>query len=320
MQKLTAVLCCSLPVVMSSCSCERGTGEPVDTDAGRRDAAIIVNPETGMAEIDAMAIQVEDNCMQGAEWIYLLDRDSTLIQYEPNADGGAGRLTPIATLNCPVDPAADPPSTPFSMAVRRDAHAYVLYQDHAIYDVDTRDGTCVATSYVADQRGLELFGMAFSANEIGGNSETLFVAGGRADTLTATPAAFASLSVPDLQTSLLGMLDESIPELTGTGNAEVWGFFPAADPMVVRKLDRADGHTLSEFDVSAIDVGSPTRRAWAFAFWGGNFYIFYTPNEDTQSAIWKLSPDTGQLTPAMPNTGRRIVGAGVSTCAPTVPS
>jgi len=59
--------------------------------------------------------------------------------------------------------------------------------------------------------------------------------------------------------------------------------------------------------------GNPS--AWAFAFWGGDFYIFLKRDTDNSTNVWHLTA-AGQVSKALNDTGRTIVGAGVSTCAP----
>ena len=82
---------------------------------------------------------------------------------------------------------------------------------------------------------------------------------------------------------------------------------------------RLAGATLREFDVSSIDTSFlPLPNAWAFAYWGGRYYIFYLGALGTSSSIFRLTPDTGAVEVVIPETGYRIVGAGVSTCAPTI--
>jgi hypothetical protein len=47
--------------------------------------------------------------------------------------------------------------------------------------------------------------------------------------------------------------------------------------------------------------------------------MFYQGAGDASSGIYRLTPDaTGTVEPVMLDTGFRIVGAGVSTCAPTI--
>jgi hypothetical protein len=59
---------------------------------------------------------------------------------------------------------------------------------------------------------------------------------------------------------------------------------------------------------------------FAFSFWGGDFY-FYTATSTAANKttnVTRYSPKDGAIDKAyMQNIGFHIVGAGVSTCAPT---
>jgi len=123
---------------------------------------------------------------------------------------------------------------------------------------------------------------------------------------------------PTMDSTFLGTLTGS-PELTGNALAELWGFFPDATPMSVRQIDRTNGETLREIDVSVIDGIGLGASAWAFAFWGGRYYLFYMGALDVSTSIWRVDPGTGAVDSVAPEIGYRIVGAGVSTCAPVVP-
>ena len=58
--------------------------------------------------------------------------------------------------------------------------------------------------------------------------------------------------------------------------------------------------------------------AYAFAQWGGKFYIFTTIAEDfdENSSVRTVDRTTGQYRTIMTHLPYRISGAGVSTCAP----
>ena len=61
--------------------------------------------------------------------------------------------------------------------------------------------------------------------------------------------------------------------------------------------------------------------AWAFSHWGGKFYIFVTSSPDgftEKSQVLMLDPATGVAGTYLPSMPYRIVGAGVSTCAPVI--
>lgn len=248
------------------------------------------------------------SCSDRARWIYLVDSGNALLRYEPDSDA----ITRIGTLACAAG------ASPFSMAVDRDANAYVLHGDHRIYRASTADASCAPTTFVPNQMGLELFGMGFVSDAEGSDAETLFVAGGPESSIGLGSSTLARIDVASWSLSTIGGVSGS-PELTGTGTAQLWGFFPDSSPMSVRQLDKTTGGTLRTIDVSAVDPsGFGVASAWAFAFWGGRFYIFYQGLLDSSTGIWRVTPDAGTVEPVRTNIGYRIVGAGVSTCAPTI--
>jgi len=256
---------------------------------------------------------VDPSCASGAEWVYLVDADYTFIRFQPDEL----RLTPIGEpLQCP----GAGMGTPFSMSVDRNGVAWVLYNGGRIYQVSTEDASCQATSFVPGQSGFELFGMGFVSDAVDSDEETLHIAGG------------ASASVGS-GSSTLGYIDDALsvhplagmpgwPELTGTGEGELWGFFPDTEPPSVRQIDKVTAATPIVYDLE--ELAMTRAQAWAFAFWGGRFYIFLQRDTDTSTHVWRLDPgDEGvlgdeTLTDVIPDTGYRIVGAGVSTCAPYV--
>ena len=106
-------------------------------------------------------------------------------------------------------------------------------------------------------------------------------------------------------------------ELTGNGNAELWGFFP--DPMApkVAQLDKMTAQEGKTYPLPEL-AGSPS--AWAFAFWGGDFWIFLKRAGDNSTHVWHLVGSSGKVSEVVMNSNRTIVGAGVSICAPTIPT
>ena len=82
------------------------------------------------------------------------------------------------------------------------------------------------------------------------------------------------------------------------------------------KLDRESGQP--EQSITLSFMPSPMNiDTFAFATWGGDFYVFlrlYGMGESTR--VYRVS--TSGLTEVLDDeTGRNIVGVGVSTCAPT---
>jgi len=244
------------------------------------------------------------DCADGARWIYLVDASRSLLRFEPDS----GALTRIGTVQC------TPSATPFSMAVDRNALAYVLHTDHRIYQVSTSDASCTTTPFAPDQHGFELFGMGFVSDAVGGQTESLYVGGGLESGIGSGRSTLGRID-SSFRLTPIGALGGS-PELTGTGAAELWGFFPDASRIVVRRIDGTSGATMREIDASALDTGArPT--AWAFAYWGGRFYVFLQTEADDSTNIWRVTESTGAVELVRREVGYRVVGAGVSTCAPT---
>lgn len=282
-------------MLIHGCSCD----DPrVGDDAGRRRDGAIPGDDAGP----------EGTCLNGAaRWIYVVDSDRTFLRFEPDSQ----TLTPLGTLACPSGAA-----TPFSMAVDRDANAWVLHSDGRIYLVDIENGlSCTQSSFVPNQDGFEVFGMGFVRDEAT-DVETLYIAGGSSLAIGSGSSQLGRVDVGTLDVTPIGPFD-GWPELTGNAAGELWGFSPNSAPPSVRQIDRNDGSTLQMFDVSPVNAGGGTGdTAWAFAYWGGRYYIFFKGPTDTYTNIWRLTPGSGELIEYVPDTGRRIVGAGVSTCAP----
>ena len=303
----SCVVLCSIALALTACGAERrrppgvgrfdgGGGGSGDGGGGGRDAMI---PDLGIPP---------SSCVADARFIYLVDSGNALLRFDPESRA----ITPIGTLACA------PGASPFSMAVDRNANALILHSDRRIYQASTSDASCAPTPYVPGGMGFELFGMGFVSDVAGGSTESLFIAGGPEAGVGSGSATLGAIRTADWSVSTVGPVAGS-PELTGNGEAELWGFFPDAMPMAVRQLDKVTGATLREFDVSSIDTSFlPIPSAWAFAYWGGRYYIFYLGALGTSSSIFRLTPDTGAVEPVIMDTGYRIVGAGVSTCAPTI--
>ena len=97
------------------------------------------------------------------------------------------------------------------------------------------------------------------------------------------------------------------------GKAELWAYLPNVVPPKVARLSKSTGASETVLQVQGL-AGDP--RAWAFAFWGGDFFVFLERATDSSTRVWKVDGASGALTPVLADTGRTIVGAGVSTCAP----
>lgn len=251
-----------------------------------------------------------DDCSEAARLVYVVDQDKTLSSFDPRRAGSSSAFVDLGKLSCPARALAEP----FSMSVDRQAVAWIIYDSGELFTVNLRVSplTCVKTTFVP-QQNVGKFGMGFVSNAAGSSDETLFVSGSPlGGSLSSTK--FGTLSTtPPYTLSLLGSLTGA-PELTGTGDAKLWGFFPDSTQPRVAQLDKATGMEVQPaYDASAL-AGDPL--AWAFAFWGGDFWIFLERDVDQSTNVWRVDGQTGQVTNVELDTNRRIVGAGVSTCAP----
>jgi hypothetical protein len=161
--------------------------------------------------------------------------------------------------------------------------------------------------------------MAFVADDASGTTETLFGSGTSLlnQLLPSSTAKLGSIDTNTLNISYIGDFDTGgLPELTGTGEGELWGFFATASPPTVRLIDKTTGQTSTTYTLSEISL-NPTLSSYAFATWGGDFYLFVHSPPAASTTIWKLETDDGVVTEYMSNIGHIVVGAGVSTCAPT---
>jgi hypothetical protein len=243
-----------------------------------------------------------DGCSDEAKLVYVVDQQNRFASFAPNLL----QFQDLGVLACPASFGA----TPFSMAVDRSATAWVLYSSGELFRVDAKTVTCQASSF-AQSSGFANFGMGFSSDAAGSDAETLFIAGGGVGSAGVGSSKFATLDLSSMTASVRGTIS-LWPELTGTGAAELWGFFPSATTPKVAQLDKATGADLQTLPAGTL-AGTPT--AWAFAFWGGDFWIFLMRGAETSTTVYRMKSD-GSVATVLPNTGRTIVGAGVSTCAP----
>jgi hypothetical protein len=242
-------------------------------------------------------------CAQGAEFVYVVDVNGNLYQFNPPTLA----FTQVGQVTCAS-------SDFFSMAVDRNAVAWVLAQDGSIVKYDINAKTCTKTAFQAAQQGFQTFGMGFSADTAGSSSETLFVT----DDELATPSSNRGLARIDTSSLVLtpvGQYDQlkgDEAELTGTGDGRLFGAFEGS-PYTVAEIDKTTAHIISVAPQTGINY-APSSSSLAFAFWGGDFWLFIGPGGTT---------DVFQYQPSAKTTTKReteqfeIVGAGVSTCAPT---
>lgn len=261
-------------------------------------------PDSGPAGFD---------CIARAKIIYVVTEQKVLLSFDPETM----KMKVVGTLNCPAQLGA----SPFSMAVDHDATAWVLYQSPfggggSLFQVSTLDASCQATSFQPGQAGLDLFGMGFSSNGIGSANESLYVAGAGYTSFQTTANTLATIAFPSLQLSPIAKINVAGgADLTGNGVGQLFGFFPATSPPSVREIDKATGMTGKTWTLPSSSFSN--TKAWAFAQWGGTFYLFFQSVSDPSTNVWALDSKTGGVKVVLPNIGFTVTGAGVSSCAPS---
>jgi hypothetical protein len=251
-----------------------------------------------------------DGCSDAAKLVYVFDSNEKLSTFDP----ATKTFKDLGTLNCP----ASFGFAPFSMGVDRTPTAWVLYSSGfsaQLFRVDPMTLKCEKTSWTTKLE-LRMFGMGFSTDAAGGTTDTLYIAGG-ADPL-GDASKLAQLNTTSMNPTMIGNL-QGWPEMTGTGKAELWGFFPDGGTPRIQQLSKTNGMGLTTFPLPSLaDGGGIGDAAFAFAFWGGDFWIFLRKLSDSSTKVYQVDGTTGAIKGTTPPTGREIVGAGVSTCAPIV--
>ncbi|HEY8040132.1 MAG TPA: hypothetical protein VIF15_10080 [Polyangiaceae bacterium] len=310
-----AALVLALTALLTSCGGHHGgngaQGDDAGDDAGgdgAGDDAVGVGADDGGDGGFLGDGATTSNCAPGSDLVYVASEERILYSYDPRQNV----FTQVANIDCAGGSYVN------SMAVDRDAVAWINYGDGSLWKVSTQTPGCVATGFKPNQGGVALFGMGFSAKTSGGNDETLFICDlgggglGYIDLSTMTLARFGPFA---------GAYANRAAELTGTGDARLFGFFagsPLGDASAasVAQIDPVTEAATQDWPLPTIDTGSD----WAFSFWGGDFYLYTADkynmsNPDT--TVTRFRPSDGSLTVLSPNIGFRIVGAGSSTCAPT---
>jgi hypothetical protein len=273
---------------------------PVDAPFDAPDDALDAAPDVVDAAPDA---PLPNDCQDaGITFIYLMTEENALYRFYPPDLS----FTQIGTITCPGAGATQP----FSMAVDRQGKAFVVFNDGRLYTVSTATAACAATSFQVSQGGFnKTFGMGFSSNS-NDPGETLFVAE------AATTERLATIDTSTFALSIIAPFSTTLgkAELTGTGDARLFAF-GVQDPAIVgshlAEIDKGTAAVVSDTVLPTVGVGIV---AWAFAFWGGDFY-FFTSQQAGTSTVTRYRPADGTVVPVA-TLGKTIVGAGVSTCAP----
>jgi hypothetical protein len=274
--------------VPEDASIDHSTGE---LDAGSEAAMFDGNfGDTGVSNDGSQP----NPCPPEAWFIYVIASTGELYKFDPPSL----EFTQIGKPNCV--------SNVYSMAVDRKPTAWILGTDGRIYNYDIKEDTCERTDFVPGQSSYNQFGMGFSLDGPDAGTETLYVSNNT--TLTGTNSGLASIDTSTLTLTHIGEYDAIYhrAELTGTGEGRLFGAFEGT-PYIVAEIDKSTGAIISQAPQETINSGTSN---FAFAFWGGDFFLFVGLD------VFHYEPLTGTTT-KVKTVDFSIVGAGVSTCAPT---
>ena len=240
--------------------------------------------------------------VQDAELIYVVDSANHFLSFDPRKLP-ADPFHLIGTLACTTS------SSPNSMAIDRKGVAWVGYQNGKIFRASIIDAKCDKAGWKPTGKATRVFGMGYVTKGPRTEEELLFVAGGIDDpdfqlaTIDTELRAWTTVT----QLSIHGH-----PELTGTSEGRLFAYYPTPGRGFVQELDRTKGTTLGP--VWKLPGSAATVDAYAFAHYGGVFYVFTTA--DGVSSVHAVHQQTGKVELVRTDLAYQIVGAGVSTCAP----
>ena len=305
-----SLLACGSATIILACGSRTGLLAPEEVtadatpdrrDGGRdADADVIVREEDALPGLDVQKDVPKPpplGCTDaGATQIYLITWQNTLLAFYPPTLN----FTTIGQINCPGANG----QTPFSMGVERSGTAYSVFTDGKLFRVSTANASCQSTPYVPNQLSYSTFGMGYSGDQL---SEQLYVSdnsGGK---------GLASIDTTSFKLSFVGPFVPALPlrcEMTGTSNDELFAYcIKDTGGGVVSQINRKTAQVVAS---SPVKVGS-NSDAFAFAYWGGDFYMFNSPGGATSVTRYDPVLKTETVVASHPST---IVGAGVSTCAP----
>ncbi|MFT5679841.1 MAG: hypothetical protein ACI8RZ_000746 [Myxococcota bacterium] len=272
---------------------EDTTSEPQDEDTG--DTGEPYEPAEDEGEPSTEEDPPEDDCTETSDLIYVVDRDNSMLYlFDPNSQ----EFTPQGRLTCGG-------GSPGSMAVSRSGTAYVRYSDESLYAVDLADLSCTRTEY-RSPNGFGSFGMGYATDDADTWRDELYIAD--ADRV-------GQLNTGTWELDLLGNMS-SQSELTGNSAGELWAFLPLESPAALAELDKDTGAERQRIRLNGFpDLGD--IDAFAFAAWGGEFWLFVrTYGMGSSTDVYRVGED-GVLQRVLEDVGFDVVGAGVSTCAPS---
>lgn len=247
--------------------------------------------------------------------VFVLSNDAKLWKYFPLEN----TFVSLGSLSCGM-------TNTFSMAVDRLGFAWIQFSDGDLRTVPVNDLTqCSDPGYAPGQMGVFNFGMAFVSNSAADPCDRIY-----GNTWNGIPpfsespnaGTFLGIDPDTLQVGKIGNTNFNGAEVTGTGDGRAF-VFGGANPSKLVEYDKTTGAKLEQVDLGGLEINN---GAFAFAFFGGDFYFFTDSNQDQfASEVTHLDYDDSDmngiqdLKKVVNAAPLLVVGAGVSTCAPFAP-
>jgi len=283
------------------------TGEPGSSSSGDESST----GDTASAECACPDLEVALD-----DGIFVLSDNAELWKFFPETK----QFQELGAFNC------GGMTNTFSMAVDRLGYAWVMFNNPQgdIWKLDvTNVNNCIDPGFNQGQQGVNFFGMAYVSNSASDVCDKLYgntwngIGGfGEGPNI----GDFLTVDPDTLQLSKLGKTNFNGAELSGTGDGRAF-MFGGANPAKLVEVDKTNGAFLETTPLPGLNL----TNAFAFAFFAGDFYLFTESNNPLLSKVTLFDYDdsdmNGQqdLTTYVAQAPIRIVGAGVSTCAPFVP-
>ena len=264
----------------------------------------------------------------GVDLVYVVDEMDDFMSFDPRKLPG-NPFTVIGKLQCPHNNTSiqtgNPVAMPFSMSVDRDGVAWVLYTTGELFKVSLQTAQCTKANNTIGAGTMSLFGMGFALDAAMSDTEKLYLAGGNRDpSVSPRKLAYDDTHGGNLTPMVVGQIaaaSDYSPELTGTNEGRLFGFYPSiATVPFVQEINKSTGAALGQkWNLGTAGLGNGIRD-WAFAQWGGVFYVFVTTetNAVRNSTVRSIDRVSGTYKIELQNLPYWIDGAGVSTCAPSV--
>jgi len=281
------------------------TGAPLTEDTGWDTAPADTEPPTSEREEEDLDLEKEeeippapfDDCTETSDLVYLIDRGGErLWLFDPDTLS----FEVLGALDCDTWSA-----TPGSMGVSRSGEAFVRYSDESLHVVSLDDLSCEQADFQAPG-SFGSFGMGYATDDADTWVDALYVA---------DSSRLGRLDADGWSLDVLGPMP-SQSELTGNSAGELWAFLPLESPARLSQRDKETGAEVSRINLS----GFPSVRdidTFAFAYWGDAFWVFVrTYGMGSSTDVYRVGA-SGRMEMVLEDIGFDVVGAGVSTCAPS---